>query len=126
MNTLPTDDFDDYALGYRELHNKNLHLLRGDSYYFAKAKVQHIRAHEPETALSILDVGCGDGITATYMRLLFPRCSITGIDISAESIAVAKKRKIAGAQFSVYNGTEFPFAPGGFDIVFIARLRGKE
>ena len=120
MNTSPADNFDEFAVGYRELHNKNMQLMGGDSYYFAKAKVQHVKEHEHTTALNILDVGCGDGTTATFMTSLFPGCKITGIDISAESILIARERNIAGAEFSVYDGFSFPFAEGVFDLVFIA------
>ncbi|MEP6727951.1 MAG: class I SAM-dependent methyltransferase [Bacteroidota bacterium] len=120
MNISSTDNFDDFAADYRHLHNKNMKFLGGDSYYFAQAKVRHVRDHESETALNILDIGCGDGLTAFCMAALLHGCKITGIDISAESIDIANTKKIPGAVFRTYNGIDFPFAENSFDLLFIA------
>lgn len=120
MRTGDTDNFDDFAADYRHIHNRNMQVLGGDSYYFARAKVRHVRYREQDPVLNILDIGCGDGTTAVCMAALFPGCLITGIDVSAESIEMANKKEIRGAVFSTYNGLAVPFTEGCFDLVFIA------
>lgn len=120
MRTGATDNFDDFAADYRHIHNRNIQVLGGDSYYFARAKVRHVRDRELDPVLNILDIGCGDGTTAFCMAALFPGCLITGIDVSAESIDMAIKKEIQGAVFSTYNGLAVPFTDGCFDLVFIA------
>jgi hypothetical protein len=60
MQEMPADDFDAFAGEYREIHNKNMRLCGGDSYYFAEAKALHLKTHEKNISLKVLDVGCGD------------------------------------------------------------------
>ncbi len=73
---------------------------------------------------SVLDVACGTGDMC--VELLKRGCTVTGIDLSDEMLAIAR-RKAASAnfQFSIFNfqlgnAEALPFAEGEFDAVTCA------
>lgn len=114
-------DFDQFATNYRQTHTGNIRKIAGtDSYYFAKQKVVELQRFETNNEIDVLDLGCGDGATALYMSELFPAFLIKGIDVSGESISVAKKRAVLNAEFSHYDGTKIPYSENRFDLVFVA------
>lgn len=114
------DDFDAYAKAYRDIHTRNIAISGADSYYFAQMRVQMLTSFETNKPIKVLDVGCGDGVSEIYMEQLFPQWNITGIDVSAESIAVARQLPLSSTRFLHYDGTSFPFSDEAFDIVFVA------
>jgi len=75
----------------------------------------------PETGERILDIGCGGGTTALMLReLVGPDGAVTGIDISAPILAVARARVQAGlADVNLVEGdaSTYDFQPA-FDLVF--------
>lgn len=113
------DSFDEYAIGYRDIHNKNIELSGADSFYFAEMKVKILTEFETNKKLRILDLGCGDGATEIYLKKYFPHWIATGIDVSGKSIAEAKS-KSADVEYEVYNGIDIPYSNNDFDIVFVA------
>lgn len=114
------DDFDAYAKDYRSIHSENIKISGADSFYFAEMKIKLLQQFELNTSLKILDVGCGDGATETFINTYFPEWQINAIDVSAISISVAKNKNISNCEFSVYNGKNIPFESEVFDIVFLA------
>ncbi len=75
----------------------------------------------PVRGVRILDCGCGDGEFSTIIGLLGG--SVTGVDISEELIATAKRRvRVDGAggavDFVCALMHDLPFASGTFDIAF--------
>lgn len=114
------DGFDEYAGDYRRIHTDNVKISGADSFYFAEMKVKILKEWEPNAALDILDIGCGDGTTEVFIQNHFPAWKVTAIDISEKSIAKAIEKNIHNTSFSVYDGLQVPVAPGSFDIVFIA------
>ena len=62
----------------------------------------------------VLDLGCGSGGSAT--RALAARHAVTGVDISKEQIARAR-RNVAGAMFLHGDAAAVDFAPASFDAV---------
>lgn len=115
------DNFDEFARNYREIHNENIKITGVDSDYFAEYKIAEVSKKEnPAAAVKILDVGCGDGISAVFFNKYFPNNSYTGIDISEESIKEAEQRKVPNTDFTVYNGFSIPFADSTYDVAFIA------
>ena len=72
----------------------------------------------PARGLSVLDVGCGDGVLAT--RLAQKGARVTGLDASADMIAAARRRaKAAGVAVDLVEGEadDLPFPGGHFDCV---------
>ena len=63
---------------------------------------------------SVLDLGCGAGGPTT--RALAERFNVTGVDISAQSIALARQN-VLGAQFILSDMTELDLPPDSFDAV---------
>ena len=120
MSKRTFDDFDGFADEYRVIHTQNLKLSGADSFYFAEMKVRLLQSLETDKPLKVLDVGCGDGTTEQFIQQYFPQWKTEGIDISANSIEVATKRNLIGANFAVYDGCNVPFADECFDLVFIA------
>lgn len=116
-------EFDDYALEYRDIHTKNVRRVSGvDSDYFCEYKIREIFDRQYIRKDSTwLDLGCGDGTTAKYIKKYFPDCKYIGIDVSQKSIEIARKRygedNIA---FDYYDGEKIPYEDNSFDIVFIA------
>lgn len=120
MSQRTFDDFDEFANDYRIIHTKNLKLTGADSFYFAEMKVQLLQLFEKNENLQVLDIGCGDGATESFMQQYFPKWQVNGMDISEKSIHAAKKRKLSNANFSVYSGSEIPLMNESADVVFIA------
>ena len=116
------DDFDEYASDYRLIHNDNIKLTGANSFYFAEQKVLILKQNEAGENLQMLDVGCGDGVTEIFVQKHFPGWQVEGIDISKESISIARSKNITIARFQPFSGTQVPFDDSSFDIVFIAAV----
>jgi SAM-dependent methyltransferase len=63
---------------------------------------------------AVLELGCATGVPTT--RELVKRFAVTGVDISARSIALAKQQ-VPEAQFEHADMTRLDFPPGSFDAV---------
>ena len=117
------DDFDEYANDYRSIHTDNVKISGADSFYFAEHKVQQLVQSEGEIGnVKMLDIGCGDGVTELFLHKYLPAWKVEAIDVSEKSITRAIEKKIANANFSVYDGRQVPFVDNSFDIVFIAAV----
>jgi ubiquinone/menaquinone biosynthesis C-methylase UbiE len=122
MSERTYDDFDEFAENYREIHNENLKFSGADSQYFAEMKIKLLKNKETNVQQRVLDIGCGDGLTEVYFAQYFSAWQIDGIDVSEESITVAKQRKLPNANFQTYDSIHFPFENNSFDKVFIANV----
>lgn len=65
---------------------------------------------------SLLEVGCSAGPNLLKIKKAFPDAELHGVDINAESIAVAKK-KVPGVTFSVGFIDKLPYEKKKFDVV---------
>lgn len=114
------DDFDPFAQEYRQIHDQNVAVSGADSAYFAAMKVNLLAQLGQQGPATWLDLGCGDGLTETFIEKRFPNIQVDGIDVSAESIAVAQQRSLSNTRFQTYNGSTIPFPDQHFDTVFVA------
>jgi ubiquinone/menaquinone biosynthesis C-methylase UbiE len=114
------DEFDHFANDYREIHNQNLKLSGVNSDYFSEHKIQTLKTHEKIDAINFLDFGCGDGNSSSHFINYFPKSKYNGIDISAESINVAKSKNITNSSFQTFDGINIPFQDNSFDVIFTA------
>lgn len=73
------------------------------------------------TGRSVLEVGCGPGGNLLELHRKNP-AKLTGADISAEMITLAKNKLPEEVDIIKINGTELPFADDSFDIVFTATV----
>jgi ubiquinone/menaquinone biosynthesis C-methylase UbiE len=62
----------------------------------------------------VLEIGCGVGFFAEYLKKKFPKLDYTGIDYVPEAVSLAKKR-VRNAKFIA---ADFQKATGKFDKVF--------
>lgn len=74
-----------------------------------------------KTDMKILDLGTGSGYLSFPIAQKYPNISIIGLDIVEKALEVnrslAKEKNIQNISFVSYNGIEFPFADGEFDMV---------
>lgn len=75
----------------------------------------------PRPGQRILDIGCGTGIVARTVAQRAGGAQITGLDLNAEMLAVARKASASfqpAIDWQQGDAAELPFADGSFDIVF--------
>jgi SAM-dependent methyltransferase len=80
-----------------------------------------VDAVSPETTAALLDVGCGTGSTTLALaRRLGPAGRVTGLDISAPMIALARaraERATPTPSFVIADAETHPFDPASFDTI---------
>ena len=118
---MPTE-FDLLSDDYRVLHRKNISISGESPEYFYEYKVADLAElmylFKPRK-LKILDFGCGVGNSLPYFRKYFPKSEIYCADISACSIAFAKKNFPGNENYLIIvNDIQLP--SNFFDIVFSA------
>lgn len=108
---------DGYVHGYMEREAERLtdqagvlvELLHGGTAYPPGARV--------------LEAGCGVGAQTVTLARRSPEALITSIDVSEESLAVARRRvadaEIGNVELLRADISELPFGPGSFDHVFV-------
>lgn len=116
-------DFDKIATNYDRLNHimtagmDRLWRRRAAKEAIKEATAECGRANkksQPQNAVASLDVACGTGDMA--IELLKRGCSVTGIDLSEEMLAIAR-RKTAEANFQLANAEALPFDDATFDAV---------
>ena len=113
--------FNEIAKDYRDIHTENVSFTGGTSEYYAEYKIEEISSfYSPNEKLKILDLGCGDGISAVFFEKYFPNSNYLGIDLSVESLNMARNRNLKNAVFVEYDGFNIPFETEEFDLIFIA------
>lgn len=109
-------DFDKIATNYDRLN----HIMTAgmDRLWRRRAAKEALKTARRKTASATnalaLDVACGTGDMA--VELLKCGCSVTGIDLSEEMLAIAR-RKTAEANFQLANAEALPFDDASFDAV---------
>lgn len=117
--------FDRFARDYREIHVRNISISGEAPEYFSKYKARVLsricaRRISGARPLSILDFGAGIGNTIEFLLDYFPDSSIMGIDVSGESIDLARERLPASVGLLKFDGKKTPFPEGSFDVVLAA------
>lgn len=92
----------------------------GDPELFTEVKAQLLvdaaeRLLGPPAGLSVLDVGCGPGLTDSFLTGKFG--SVAGVDISPRMVERAREAN-PDASYKLYDGTRLPFETGSFDLTF--------
>jgi SAM-dependent methyltransferase len=88
------DLFDEYADGYEEALSDAIGVSGEGRKYFAEGRVAWLKRcldHANERPRRLLDFGCGDGATTPLLLAALRMESAVGTDISAKSIAIARK-----------------------------------
>jgi SAM-dependent methyltransferase len=90
----PPASFDSYARNYDEALNQGLAVSGENKEYYARGRVQWLMRCLTPLGMrprEVLDFGCGIGSGVPFLLELNPECHVTGIDISAGSLAVARR-----------------------------------
>jgi len=118
--------FDEYAKDYEKGYEGTVNISGFGTDHFYEYKVKEIRRvlseKKHKMPLTILDFGCGVGNVDPYIRKYFPDSKICAMDVSAESINVAKEKYgELGITYAAVdeNGIENPFGML-FDLVFVS------
>lgn len=122
MSERTFDNFDQHVSQYRKIHTQNVKISGADSFYFAMHKAELLKNGEADAELDLLDIGCGDGAVEIFLEKKFNHLKATGIDVSSESIAMAKSHGLLRSEFMSYDGKRLPFTDERFDIVFVAAV----
>ena len=73
--------------------------------------------------LKLLNYGCGTGNSEKYIKKYLPNASLYSIDVSEESIKVAREsnKDLTDVTFTPFDGSTIPFDID-FDVIFIANV----
>lgn len=121
----PTDapiDFDAYAKSYSDHLAKSITFCGQSHRFYVQAKVDHILRTLPMLGIDpararALDVGCGTG--ETDVLLAGKVGELHGIDISEESVSLARQRpETQQVRYTSYDGLTLPYETGSFDFAF--------
>jgi ubiquinone/menaquinone biosynthesis C-methylase UbiE len=112
--------FDQHALDYDATVQRAIGASGESVQYFAELKARlmarRLGGIRPAT---ILDFGCGIGNTTRALAAQFPASTVTGFDISLESIEVARRTTRAGnVRFTSAADHRLPFDDAAFDAAF--------
>jgi SAM-dependent methyltransferase len=117
----PTQDtFSAYSGEYCDAVQSSIDFIGRDVAFFTRAKIFHLRQIGDQLSgglakSSVLDVGCGLGLTDEY---LVPHVGeLTGVDVSESMVKGATERNPA-AIYRTYDGQRLPFGDDRFDLVF--------
>ncbi len=117
-------EFDAYTANYNQEINKALSFSGMDIDFFARVKNDYLidildaRLGDARK-VGLLDVGCG--IANAHKQLEGRVGKLSGVDVSSESIAVARQNNPA-IGYEVFDGTNLPFAEGSFDAAFAVNV----
>lgn len=112
-------EFDRYAHEYDEALKKGIRVSGQDRDFFARGRIAWLSngLRKQGTAnLSVMDFGCGTGLSTPYFINLLNATSVMGVDISKKSLEVARTKYTAlNAQFHLMD----EYQPAGkFDLAF--------
>lgn len=116
---MDVQEFDPYSSDYKSLVNQSLAFSGLDVDYFTRVKAEYLKdiltGTFGTTQVDVLDLGCGIG---NYHGLLRPSLrSLTGIDVSTESIKIAGARNV-DVTYKAFGGANIPFPDNAFHVVF--------
>jgi SAM-dependent methyltransferase len=84
--------FDGFADRYQEVLNANLAITGETGATFTQQRMRYLRRRLPVLPTRVMDFGCGIGLAIPFLLDAFPGCRVVGVDISPESVKVARER----------------------------------
>lgn len=111
--------FDDYSSSYEQALNRGIAVSGENSTFFAQGRLKwlaRLAAHRRLPTTAVLDFGCGIGNSLPLLREHLAAQHVAGIDVSSESIAIARQR-FPQAGFELATCDELP-ATAKFDLAF--------
>ena len=115
-------EFDNHAVSYRELHERNISISGEEPAYFANYKMRDFAALVKEMGLPsdgrYLDFGGGIGASIAPFREHMPQARLVSADVSAESLALSKQIHGDVAEHVWMPDGMLPFGAAEFDGAF--------
>jgi SAM-dependent methyltransferase len=113
-------DFNDYKDRYQKELQSAISFIGQDVDFFTEVKANYLldvakRHFGDLKKLRILDVGCGIGLTDSFLTSSFG--SLEGVDIAEGVVEKARQANPSG-HYQVYDGKSLPFPDDNFDLVF--------
>ncbi len=109
--------YDALAQDYDQGLEKLLGVFGGNNEKYAEYKVELLRRLLPGKICSILDFGCGTGRSLSFFRKHF---SLSGCDISRESLKIASQRDPEAQIFLCTSVEELKTHEKQYDLVFLS------
>jgi SAM-dependent methyltransferase len=127
QTTQSKTDFDAYADDYEKLHKSSIKLSGFEPSYFDEHKIRVVyNNHKPTTtsSLQILNFGCGIGKSEEFFNIYFKDCKIHAVDVSQESINIAKERNkhFNNITFIKFDDVDELPLENKFNIIFVANV----
>ena len=97
------------------------HIIREREVLLISKFLQMIQHELKSENCTVLDVGCGNGITLNVLKKQFDRYEFYGIDLTKDLIEIAKARKLENTNFYVEDVKEMFFEDHHFDFVYSER-----
>ncbi|CAA0100215.1 Malonyl-[acyl-carrier protein] O-methyltransferase [Halioglobus japonicus] len=72
----------------------------------------------PDTAGTVLDLGCGTGYFCAPLRARYPKAQYLGLDLASGMVDYARKRCEPGGEWLVADAESLPLASESIDLVF--------
>lgn len=120
--------FDKFAKNYDDGHAKAVKMSGFEPSYFHEYKLREVAdclrsKWLLDKRLKLLNYGCGTGNSEKYIKKYLPNASVYSIDVSEESIKVAreKNKDLSDVRFEPFDGISIPFDID-FDVIFIANV----
>jgi len=115
-----SQDFDRYRATYRQDVDRSVRFSGQDSDFFTDVKARLLldataRHLGPTERLDVLDVGCGVGVTDSFLEGRFG--SLLGIDVS-EGVVQEAAATNPWARYQSYDGGRIPLKDGEVDVAF--------
>jgi len=117
-------NFDDFVAEYESIINRHARLAGGNLDHFIGVRLSLVakrvqKYFRLDARINVVDFGCGIGATEVQLSRLFPQASITGYDVSAESITQAQKLSLPNVDFRVIvPGAPLPYADRSVDLLY--------
>jgi ubiquinone/menaquinone biosynthesis C-methylase UbiE len=116
-------EFDQVADDYDKQHRENVSLTGEDPEYFSNYKIADLARFVGERGIPsdhIFDFGSGIGNSLPHFRKHFPNSKLHCADVSARSMAIARRRFPGAETFVKIEQDHIPVADQSQDIVFTA------
>jgi SAM-dependent methyltransferase len=84
--------FDDFARDYEAILDGWLSMVGETGQAFTHRRMEYLRSHLGILPNRVMDFGCGIGLAISLLLDAFPNSEVVGVDVSRESVDVARKR----------------------------------
>jgi SAM-dependent methyltransferase len=120
MSNQTSTGFDEFAGNYEAALQQGLSVTGESKDYFAQGRIEYLKRHLArlgQKPARILDFGCGTGTSVPLLLTLPGAATVTGVDVSEESLKVAA-RDHAGAGNAAFATFEQLPPAGNIDLAF--------